>query len=155
MKWNSRRKFSWNSWKKKQMVKLAEVQMIFIGTVRRNVANNCLAIAFCVINSTAQKLRSILPFFSAGNNGLLLCGKQTTFEGGFRIPGIAWWPGVIKKGTVLHKVSLTPFFFSWSHFQAIVLVNTSNIKSQLISKCPFGVFKSYKKLTKFFPEFLP
>ena len=73
--------------------------------------NNYLTFASCVINSTAQKLRSILPFFSAGNNGLLLCGKQTTFEGGFRIPGIAWWPGVIKKGTVLHKVSLTPFFF--------------------------------------------
>jgi hypothetical protein len=28
-------------------------------------------------------------------------------------------------------------------------------KGQLISKCPFGVFKSPKKTTKFFPEFLP
>ena len=28
-------------------------------------------------------------------------------------------------------------------------------KGQLISNCPFGVFKSPKKPTKFFPEFLP
>ena len=28
-------------------------------------------------------------------------------------------------------------------------------KGQLISKCPFGVFKSSKKPTKFFPGFLP
>ena len=29
------------------------------------------------------------------------------------------------------------------------------IKGQLILKCPFGVFKSSKKTTKFFPGFLP
>ena len=27
----------------------------------------------------------------AGSNGPLLCGKQTTFEGGMRTPTIAWW----------------------------------------------------------------
>ena len=27
----------------------------------------------------------------AGSNGPLLCGKQTTFEGGFRVPTISWW----------------------------------------------------------------
>ena len=32
-----------------------------------------------------------------------MCGKQTTFEGGFRIPGIAWWPTKIKPKTVLSK----------------------------------------------------
>uniref|UniRef100_A0A4W3GE19 Galactosamine (N-acetyl)-6-sulfatase n=1 Tax=Callorhinchus milii TaxID=7868 RepID=A0A4W3GE19_CALMI len=30
-----------------------------------------------------------------GSNGPFLCGKQTTFEGGMREPGIAWWPGHI------------------------------------------------------------
>jgi hypothetical protein len=29
------------------------------------------------------------------------------------------------------------------------------VKGQLILKCPFGVFKSSKKPTKFFPGFLP
>jgi hypothetical protein len=26
-----------------------------------------------------------------GSNGPLLCGKQTTFEGGMRVPTISWW----------------------------------------------------------------
>ena len=39
--------------------------------------------------------------FTGGSNGPLLCGKQTTFEGGFRQPAIAWWPGKIKPGQVV------------------------------------------------------
>ena len=40
----------------------------------------------------------------AGSNGPLLCGKQTTFEGGMRTPTIAWWsPGAgIKGGNTRH-----------------------------------------------------
>ncbi|XP_075734471.1 N-acetylgalactosamine-6-sulfatase isoform X2 [Rhipicephalus microplus] len=37
---------------------------------------------------------------SGGSNGPLLCGKQTTFEGGVREPAIAWWPGMFPAGTV-------------------------------------------------------
>lgn len=37
---------------------------------------------------------------SGGSNGPLLCGKQTTFEGGVREPAIAWWPGTIPAGKV-------------------------------------------------------
>uniref|UniRef100_A0A287D0Y0 N-acetylgalactosamine-6-sulfatase n=1 Tax=Ictidomys tridecemlineatus TaxID=43179 RepID=A0A287D0Y0_ICTTR len=33
-----------------------------------------------------------------GSNGPFLCGKQTTFEGGMRVPAIAWWPGHIPAG---------------------------------------------------------
>ncbi|XP_037085312.1 N-acetylgalactosamine-6-sulfatase-like isoform X2 [Pollicipes pollicipes] len=39
-----------------------------------------------------------------GDNGRLLCGKQTTFEGGFRVPTIAWWPGVVPPGQVSQQV---------------------------------------------------
>ena len=35
---------------------------------------------------------------------ILLCGKQTTFEGGFRVPTIAWWPTVIKSKSVMSEV---------------------------------------------------
>ncbi|KAL1439781.1 hypothetical protein MTO96_009635 [Rhipicephalus appendiculatus] len=37
---------------------------------------------------------------NGGSNGPLLCGKQTTFEGGVREPAIAWWPGIVPAGTV-------------------------------------------------------
>ena len=33
-----------------------------------------------------------------GNPGTLKCGKGTTYEGGQRVPGIAWWPQMIKPG---------------------------------------------------------
>eukprot|EP00116_Pleurobrachia_bachei_P003385 sb/3463647/ len=42
-------------------------------------------------------------FTGSGSNGPFLCGKHTTFEGGMREPGIAWWPGTIEPGTVSHQ----------------------------------------------------
>ena len=35
-----------------------------------------------------------------GSSGLLRDGKGSTWEGGMRVPGIAWWPGTIEKSTV-------------------------------------------------------
>ncbi len=35
-----------------------------------------------------------------GSSGLLRDGKGSTWEGGMRVPGIAWWPGTIKEGTI-------------------------------------------------------
>ncbi len=58
---------------------------------------------------TMKNIILIFDFFKitcvnlAGSNGPLLCGKQTTFEGGFRTPTIAWWPGVIQPGQIMHK----------------------------------------------------
>ncbi|KAJ8040863.1 N-acetylgalactosamine-6-sulfatase [Holothuria leucospilota] len=33
----------------------------------------------------------------SGDSGPFKCSKLTTYEGGFRVPGIAWWPSVIPK----------------------------------------------------------
>lgn len=44
-------------------------------------------------------------YADGGNNGPFLCGKQTTFEGGMREPGIAWWPGTIKPGRISRQAS--------------------------------------------------
>ena len=41
--------------------------------------------------------------------------------------------------------------FSYLHWIIFDILS----KGQIISKCPFGVFKSPKKSTKFFPGFLP
>lgn len=35
-----------------------------------------------------------------GSPGLLRDGKGGTWEGGYRVPGIVWWPGTIKPGRV-------------------------------------------------------
>lgn len=35
-----------------------------------------------------------------GSAGLLRDGKGSTWEGGMRVPGIAWWPGTVEAGTI-------------------------------------------------------
>ena len=35
-----------------------------------------------------------------GSAGLLRDGKSTTWEGGLRVPAIAWWPGTVPAGVV-------------------------------------------------------
>lgn len=42
-----------------------------------------------------------------GSAGLLREGKGTTFDGGMRVPGIAWWPGRIKAGQTSLEMAST------------------------------------------------
>jgi len=35
-----------------------------------------------------------------GSSGLLRDGKGSTWEGGMRVPGIAWWPGTIEENSI-------------------------------------------------------
>ena len=46
-----------------------------------------------------------------GSAGLLRGGKSTTWEGGHRVPGIAWWPGKIKP-TVTSEMASTMDLFT-------------------------------------------
>lgn len=46
-----------------------------------------------------------------GSAGLLREGKGSTWEGGMREPGIAWWPGKIKAKTVNHDIAGTMDLF--------------------------------------------
>ena len=74
-------------------------------------------VVFCILSSTVPLIQLnvtdfVFPLLKTcrfvspgGNNGRLICGKQTTFEGGFRVPTIAWWPGKVTPGTVSHQVS--------------------------------------------------
>ncbi|HEV3119857.1 MAG TPA: sulfatase [Gemmataceae bacterium] len=46
-----------------------------------------------------------------GSAGLLREGKGSTWEGGVREPGIAWWPGKIKPGQVTSELAATMDLF--------------------------------------------
>lgn len=48
-----------------------------------------------------------------GSAGLLKDGKGSTWEGGMRVPGIAWWPGHIKPG-VTSEIACTMDLFTTS-----------------------------------------
>ncbi|MFM1768483.1 MAG: Arylsulfatase [Verrucomicrobiota bacterium] len=49
-----------------------------------------------------------------GSAGLLRDGKGSTWEGGLRVPGLAWWPGKIKAGTVQQGLASTLDLFPTS-----------------------------------------
>ena len=41
-----------------------------------------------------------------GSPGLLRCGKGTTWDGGMRVPAIAYWPGKIQPGKTTEVQSI-------------------------------------------------
>ncbi len=45
--------------------------------------------------------------FAGGTAGLLRDGKGTTWEGGMRVPTIAWWPGMIPAGQTTQSLGTT------------------------------------------------
>lgn len=49
-----------------------------------------------------------------GSAGLLKDGKGTTWEGGMRVPALAWWPGTVPAGVVSQALGTTMDLFSTS-----------------------------------------
>ena len=49
---------------------------------------------------------------AGGSAGPLFEGKGSTWEGGMREPGIAWWPGKIKPATVTHELACSMDLFN-------------------------------------------
>ncbi|RWS09708.1 N-acetylgalactosamine-6-sulfatase-like protein [Dinothrombium tinctorium] len=52
---------------------------------------------------TSDNGAALVSKTDAGSNAPFLCGKQTTFEGGFREPAIAWWQGRIQAKSITHQ----------------------------------------------------
>ncbi|KAM8860968.1 arylsulfatase A-like [Synchiropus picturatus] len=55
---------------------------------------------------TSDNGPELMRMTHGGNPGLLKCGKGTTYDGGMRMPAVAFWPGVIKPG-VTHELAST------------------------------------------------
>ncbi|KAK7082171.1 hypothetical protein SK128_002731, partial [Halocaridina rubra] len=70
--------------------------------LKSNGIDNNTMVVFSSDNGAA-----LVSKYDGGSNGPFLCGKQTTFEGGMRAPGIFWWPGTIAPGTVTQQI--------WTH----------------------------------------
>ena len=49
--------------------------------------------------------------YEIGNNGDLKGNKGSLWEGGHRVPAIAWWPGYIKSGTYTNATVMSMDFF--------------------------------------------
>lgn len=49
----------------------------------------------------------LLRDVEGGSAGLLYEGKSSSYEGGYRVPAIAWWPGTIKAGETTASVAAT------------------------------------------------
>ncbi|XP_028320282.1 arylsulfatase A-like [Gouania willdenowi] len=72
-----------------------------IETLRENGVLNNTLVFFTADNGPQLSLMS-----RGGNSGPLKCGKGTTYEGGMRMPSIAYWPGTIRPG-VTHELAST------------------------------------------------
>ncbi|XP_064396908.1 arylsulfatase A-like [Halichondria panicea] len=59
---------------------------------------------------TSDNGPSLLRQIRGGNAGLLRCGKGTTWEGGQRVPAIAWWPGMIRTGKTMEVAATVDVF---------------------------------------------
>ncbi|QDU63138.1 Arylsulfatase [Planctomycetes bacterium Pan216] len=49
----------------------------------------------------------LIKMLEGGSAGLLREGKGCTYEGGMRVPALAWWPGTVKAGSVNHELAST------------------------------------------------
>jgi len=61
---------------------------------------------------TSDNGPSLSTRLASGSAGLLKDGKGSTWEGGMRVPGIAWWPGRIRPGSVNHGLACTMDLFA-------------------------------------------
>jgi arylsulfatase A len=64
---------------------------------------------------------------AGGSSGLLRDGKGTPWEGGMRVPAIAWWPGKIKAGVVNRELACAMDLFNTSLNLAGVAVPSDRI----------------------------
>lgn len=82
-----------------------------VGQLLETLDKNGIRENTLVVFSSDNGAACVGPLEQSGTNGPLLCCKQTTFDGGMRVPGILSWPGTIKNNQVSsHVGSLMDLF---------------------------------------------
>ena len=69
----------------------------------------------------------LLRGLAGGSAGLLTDGKGSTWEGGMREPGIAWWPGRIEAGRTTHELACSMDLFNTCLTLATIPIPTETI----------------------------
>ncbi|MHC4674830.1 MAG: sulfatase family protein [Planctomycetota bacterium] len=82
-----------------------------------------------------------------GSAGMLRDGKRTTFEGGMRVPAIAWWPGKIKAGlTSYHLASTMDIFATCLKLAGVELPSDRIIDGKNLASILFGTGPCQRKV---------
>lgn len=71
-----------------------------VGKIREALERLGLAENTLVIFSSDNGPWKAISATGSGSAGMLRGSKGTTYEGGMRVPGVFWWPGQVKPGTV-------------------------------------------------------
>jgi len=88
---------------------------------------------------------------AGGSAGLLRDGKGSTWEGGMREPGIAWWPGKIKAGVVSRELACSMDLFNTSLKLAGVSIPSDRIIDGVdLSPVLFGTGKSLRDVMYYY-----
>lgn len=78
---------------------------------------------------------------TGGSAGLLREGKGSTWEGGMRVPGIAWWPGKIKPSVCRDVACTMDLFTTFVKFGGAKVPQDREIDGQDIAPLLFGTGK--------------
>ena len=81
-----------------------------VGEVLKALKDNGVADNTLVFFTSDNGPWTLMGAETGGSAGLLKDGKGSTWEGGMRVPGIAWWPGKIKPGVTDNVATMMDLF---------------------------------------------
>ena len=91
-----------------------------IGSIMESVKALGIMEDTIIVFSSDNGAACVGPVEQCGSNGPLLCCKQTTFDGGMRVPGILSWPGTVQPNQVNNDVTgLMDLFATGLHLAGI------------------------------------
>ncbi|CBY34342.1 unnamed protein product [Oikopleura dioica] len=76
-----------------------------IGSIMESVKSLGIMEDTIIVFSSDNGAACVGPVEQCGSNGPLLCCKQTTFDGGMRVPGILSWPGTVEPNQINNDVT--------------------------------------------------